>query len=860
MRREEGTMRVATRFLLVLALAFIAFGAEDVIAQEEQRLPTPVMEALDIGPDGINNMECISEYDGVSTTIICYVSELNKSASRIDFHYEITFPGTTLEVGESATITATELNVNDPGDITWEFTSDPHTAFNVGTVHGGSSHTYTVVPDESGEYRFQARIEECESGQYDGTECYRTKLLIVQVGPANQIPPVEAEKVVVEGSVGEMLCADMKWNPTSVSVNDLRFDIVAEPNDGTKSDDDGDRRICYTPPAGFVGSKNFTYHIWRHSAEKFSNLATVTFTWEGQVTVMEITEFTADRTTITVGESVNLTVSVENAEQCFGEGGPSSWDTRQFAANPNGSFTQTFSSGVFNTIGSHELDVMCERGSVSQTKVLTITVQAEDDPLECGGITSFTMNEGDDQHTETSCNAAGLTVSNLRVNGGSVPSWITQTVDFDDVEFRLQPPSGSAGTYRITGDITSSQRSGTDSFDYTVTVTSPHVAPQCTPSNVSFSVPAGSSFSRTIQLSGTGPFSISKSGLPFVGASVNQATVTYTGAPGHGSVGTHSGSITVTGPGGSCTTAITITVTETAQNQPPECVLTGSFNAVAGQPWSFSVKATDPEGHDVKVSLTDGPSGVVITPTSFQVSGSTFTGNWQNPTVGTHTIPIKCEDENGASTAVSGALKVSDGGAGECPDADLLNHEDIPTTIEAGGYYEVDLEIEGNVSLSFDTSDPNRPHTADWLGIRDVTEVYGFAPNFSGHEYHVRIRAINNDHACTAAVYVWNIITTPTSTGIGSDEVPERLALHGNYPNPFNPETTITFDLPTSQHVRLAVYDLMGREVRVLLDERYPAGTGHSVTFDGLGLPSGTYVYRLETPEEVQIGKMILLK
>ncbi len=80
-----------------------------------------------------------------------------------------------------------------------------------------------------------------------------------------------------------------------------------------------------------------------------------------------------------------------------------------------------------------------------------------------------------------------------------------------------------------------------------------------------------------------------------------------------------------------------------------------------------------------------------------------------------------------------------------------------------------------------------------------------------------------------------------------------------NYPNPFNPSTTVAYSLPQAQQVRLSVYDVLGREVRRLVDGDQAAGR-HEVVFDASTLPSGTYFYRIETPSGVQTRKLVLLK
>jgi hypothetical protein len=80
-----------------------------------------------------------------------------------------------------------------------------------------------------------------------------------------------------------------------------------------------------------------------------------------------------------------------------------------------------------------------------------------------------------------------------------------------------------------------------------------------------------------------------------------------------------------------------------------------------------------------------------------------------------------------------------------------------------------------------------------------------------------------------------------------------------NYPNPFNPATTITYELPIASQVTLSVYDVLGREVSVLVNGRKNAGV-HEVKFDGVNLPSGVYFYRLQAGDFCQSKKLVLLK
>lgn len=89
--------------------------------------------------------------------------------------------------------------------------------------------------------------------------------------------------------------------------------------------------------------------------------------------------------------------------------------------------------------------------------------------------------------------------------------------------------------------------------------------------------------------------------------------------------------------------------------------------------------------------------------------------------------------------------------------------------------------------------------------------------------------------------------------------LPRQIKLHANYPNPFNPNTNISFELPANEHVMLNVYDITGRRVSTLIDETKEAGR-HTVKFDASHLPSGVYLAILRVSGEQHVEKMMLIK
>lgn len=112
-------------------------------------------------------------------------------------------------------------------------------------------------------------------------------------------------------------------------------------------------------------------------------------------------------------------------------------------------------------------------------------------------------------------------------------------------------------------------------------------------------------------------------------------------------------------------------------------------------------------------------------------------------------------------------------------------------------------------------------------------------------------------------VYLNRIRAYYTTNITGVEEIteatPKEFYLEQNYPNPFNPSTTIQFSLPSQQKVELKVYDLLGREVALLVNEVLSAGY-YNVNFNASNLASGAYVYRITTNDFIQSKKMLLVK
>lgn len=177
------------------------------------------------------------------------------------------------------------------------------------------------------------------------------------------------------------------------------------------------------------------------------------------------------------------------------------------------------------------------------------------------------------------------------------------------------------------------------------------------------------------------------------------------------------------------------------------------------------------------------------------------------------------------------------------------------------------IDIRGVATLP--TADPQRPIlvAATWgdgIYVYDWEDGRWARDGLAGQPVqHVVLHPANGEVFATTqdgTVYHKPFATAVTGVGVApAVDHPRAVALHPNYPNPFNPTTTITFDVQRAMPVRLVVHDVLGRTLAVLAEGLHPAGT-HTVRFDAQGYPAGLYFYRMESPTGRHTRSMMLLK
>ena len=132
---------------------------------------------------------------------------------------------------------------------------------------------------------------------------------------------------------------------------------------------------------------------------------------------------------------------------------------------------------------------------------------------------------------------------------------------------------------------------------------------------------------------------------------------------------------------------------------------------------------------------------------------------------------------------------------------------------------------------------------------------------FSGQTIAIGFRYYMNLQDANGLLVQLDDIYVGGSVGIEniSSDIPKSYKLSQNYPNPFNPVTNIAFDIPKSSYAVLRVFDMLGREVAMLINEKLDAGS-YRVNFDASNLSSGTYFYSLTTSNFSQTKKLTVIK
>jgi hypothetical protein len=166
------------------------------------------------------------------------------------------------------------------------------------------------------------------------------------------------------------------------------------------------------------------------------------------------------------------------------------------------------------------------------------------------------------------------------------------------------------------------------------------------------------------------------------------------------------------------------------------------------------------------------------------------------------------------------------------------------------------------VELSWTITEPS---IRQFILERDGAAIARMESEDFGAEFQYLDAHLANNFAYTYILYGLDgggersVLGSQSATPNRERKIAREYSLGQNFPNPFNPRTQISFELPEQSFVRLTVYNSLGQTVAVLAESELAAGL-HSVTFDGTTLSSGIYLYALNAGPFNQVRKMVLVK
>ena len=340
----------------------------------------------------------------------------------------------------------------------------------------------------------------------------------------------------------------------------------------------------------------------------------------------------------------------------------------------------------------------------------------------------------------------------------------------------------------------------------------------------------------------------SATGLP-TGATLSTAGA-FAWTPSYTQAGTHTVVITATDGLESATLTLTITVTDV--NRTPTISLTpaGPYTVAEGSALTIKAVGADVDtDNTLTLSATGLPSGA-----TFAAATGDFAWTPNFSQAGSYTVVFKVKDSKNAEATVNGVITVTNNN--QAPRFDVADAKQMPDTI---------IDAGKNFVFTFKAVDPqgdavsyylNQPAPSNAI-IVPSTGVFGWRPaNTQAGKHYIKVSA--SDGVLTTDSRLTTVTVRP-DLAVEENGVPTAFELFQNYPNPFNPTTSIKYALPKESRVRIAVFNILGQEVATLVNSVMPAGY-HSVDFKANNVPSGMYIYKIETESFSQVKKMLLMK
>jgi hypothetical protein len=511
------------------------------------------------------------------------------------------------------------------------------------------------------------------------------------------------------------------------------------------------------------------------------------------------------------------------------------------------SLTSTF---VFYSIFGSNLSVNAADGS-AQTSTGPIPPTLNMNPAG-----PYTIGEGSIL-TATLIGSSTKPGAVLTYSYTSTPAITGATLNSSTGAFKWTPVTNQFGVYNVVFSVSDGTLKTSNST--TITVTKTELPPKLSLNPPGpFTVNAATELKVT--LNGSDPnagdvLTYSYSSTPTItGATFSQTTGVFDWTPTSNQAASYSVTFSVTD--GQDLTSISTSITVTNVNLPPTLSLVpaGPYSIDEGQKLTITLQGSDPNSGDV---LTYSITNPAAPPAGAQLTGNqfTWTPNYNQGSTTPYNFTFKVTDQGGLSASQSTSINVN-----------KINRPPVFTKeIPDNLVVPVNIPVPLNFTFQYAAVDPDSDKiTFSLINGPDGSTVspsglFSWAPVAAqaGQSYTLTVQAFDgifstpSSHIISASSKITGVLEV--------SEIPTKFALYQNYPNPFNPTSTISFAVPTESFIRLSIFDLLGQEVKVLVNRVYSPGN-YRISFDASKLNSGIYIYRIQTNNFVSSKKMIVLK
>ena len=697
------------------------------------------------------------------------------------------------------------------------------------------------------------------------------------VANVNDAPVAAADAATTDEDVATTI--DVLANDSDADGDALTVTITTDPSEGT-AEVETDGQITYTPAADFNGTDSFAYEI--SDGKGGLDTATVALTI---VAVNDAPAFTTTpETAATEDVAYTYAVAVSDAD---GDALTITAPTKPgwLTLTDHGDGTATLSgTPAGSDMGANAVVLRAHDGTVDTDQPFTINVEEVNDrPVA-----------QDDAATTFEDNAVGINALANDTDGDGDPLTLrlvtppqhgTATLatngtpdDPSDDLFTYDPNDDFNGSDAFTYEI-SDGRGGLDTAQVTITVTpvadAPRftsTAPKAATEDQPYTYPITTTDADGDALTISAPTKPDWLTLTDGG----DGTATLSGTPTDTDLGPHAVELDVTD--GSNTARQSFILTVSNVNDVPvaadDAATTAEDTAI-----EIDVRSNDTDGDGDALTVTQASSASHGT-TAVQPAGTvryTPHPNYHGPDSFTYTV----SDGNGGFGQATVTVTVTP--TPDAPTAPPLRTPTNGASVEVSGDPAALLEIHWGMATDADgdtvryvwqlatlntfasgtvlqvvPTDTARTLALDYRSIADLLDAQGVPPGGSRTLFH-RVTATDGTLTTASAAFSLTLTRGALTHSEAEADLPEALTLAPNYPNPFNPTTTIRFGLPQAETVQLEVFDLLGQRVAVLADGPHPAGY-HEVRWHALRMSSGVYIYVLRTGSQTRTGRMLLVK